>query len=124
MLQKNISEINMPERFKNKLIKDLNYLLQYGTLEINQIILFGSCARGTCKVTSDIDILLITKESLDRYTRGDIAGELDEAIDGVRTDIVFYSQPIFDTSESFFLKQVKEEGIIINVHQGGAYAEK
>lgn len=38
---------------------------------LQQIILFGSCARGACKVTSDIDLLVVTDKSVDRMTRGE-----------------------------------------------------
>lgn len=113
MVIDNISEIQLPKRFEIKLRKDLEFLLNYKDLKIEQVILFGSCARGTYKITSDIDILLITQESIERYVRGDIASELDDEVDGVRTDIVFYSRPIFETSDSLLVKQIKKEGIII-----------
>lgn len=113
MKKKNISELQLPQRFEGKLLKDLEYLRAYDNLEIEEIILFGSCARGTYKITSDIDILLITKESISRQVRGDIASELDEERDGVRTDVVFYSRAIFEESNTLLTKQIKQDGIIL-----------
>ncbi|PHV70178.1 hypothetical protein CS063_11920 [Sporanaerobium hydrogeniformans] len=113
-----LSELQLPERFAKKLRQDMTYLLSYKDIEIKQIILFGSCARGDCKVTSDLDILLITKESIQRQIRGDIASELEEELDQVRTDVVFYSEPIFEQSDSLFIKQVRKDGIIIYNQEG------
>lgn len=128
MLMKNIQELGLPVRFTEKLNRDLTYLLKYKDISIEQIILFGSCARGTYKVTSDLDLLAITEESVERYIRGDIASELDEEVDGVRTDIVFYSRHVFDTSHSLLVQKIKQEGIIIYKDEvdktGGYYAAK
>lgn len=126
MLMKNIQELGLPVRFTRKLNRDLIYLLNYTGINIEQIILFGSCARGTYKVTSDLDLLVITGESIERYIRGDIASELDEEADGVRTDIVFYSRHIFDTSNSLLVQKIKQEGIIIykdEIDKAGGYYE-
>ncbi|MEG0013344.1 MAG: nucleotidyltransferase domain-containing protein [Cellulosilyticaceae bacterium] len=118
MMIKDLSDLHIPERFMKKLIKDMDYLLGYEALDIEEVILFGSCARGTCKVTSDIDILVITKESIERYVRGDIASELDEEVEGVRTDVVFYSRQVFETSTSLLVKQINQDGIIIYNNKG------
>lgn len=122
-----LSELQLPERFSIKLRQDMTYLLSYQDIEIKQIILFGSCARGDCKVTSDLDILLITKESIQRQIRGDIASELEEELDQVRTDVVFYSEAVFEQSDSLFIKQVRKDGIIIynqEKHGGEYYTAK
>lgn len=113
MIEKNIETLALPPRFIDKLRKDIEYLLAYEEIKIKQIILFGSCARGTYKVTSDIDLLIITSESVDRYIRGDIASMLDEEIDCVRTDVIFYKEEVFLTSSSLIVKKIREEGIII-----------
>nr|WP_307992764.1 nucleotidyltransferase domain-containing protein [uncultured Niameybacter sp.] len=128
MIKKDISQLHLPERFVRKLKQDVAYLLGYPNIEIEQIILFGSCARGNYKVTSDIDLLMITKESLERYIRGDISSELEEEVEQVSTDIVFYSNKIFQEADSLFIKQVKQDGIIIYDQKdksiGGDYAAK
>ena len=113
MIQKNLAEIELPERFKSKLEKDIIFLKNYPNLDIEKLILFGSCARGTLKINSDLDLLIITSVTTDRYTRGDIASALDEAIDNVRTDIVFYTNDVFDTSTSLLVKRIKQEGVIL-----------
>ena len=49
------------------------------------IVLFGSCAGNRLKVTSDIDLLVISSEKFDQALRGDIAAELAEPVRGVKT---------------------------------------
>lgn len=111
---KTISELSLPKRFELKLRQDIEYLVHYPLLSIQKIILFGSCARGECKVTSDLDLLIVTQDSIDRQVRGDIASVLDDPMDGVTTDVVFYQAQIFDQANSLFLKKVKEDGVLLD----------
>lgn len=113
MNQRILADLKLPNRFETKLKRDIEYLLAYEGLNLEKIILFGSCARGNYKVTSDIDLLVVTTESTDRYIRGDIASELDEAIDGVSTDIIFYGKEVFETSESLLMREIRKEGVVI-----------
>ncbi len=78
MRRMNLDELELPERFEKKLKRDRAYLLGYEGIKIKKLILFGSCARGECKVTSDLDLLLVTEESVPRHIRGDIASQLEE----------------------------------------------
>lgn len=59
---------------------------------VNEVSLFGSYAKGTSRVMSDIDILVVTDTQLtDRYLRGELRDEVD-AIGcqyGFDTDLVF-----------------------------------
>lgn len=80
----------LPERFRNKLQKDLEYLLNRNIPGLLQICLFGSVARGDYKWDSDLDLAIVTAEPLtDHYLRGEIIDILDDPVDGVSTDIVF-----------------------------------
>lgn len=108
-----LADLKLPNRFEAKLKRDIDYLLAYEGLKLEKIILFGSCARGDYKVTSDIDLLVVTTQSIERYIRGDIASELDEAIDGVRTDVIFYGREVFETSDSLLMREIRKEGVLI-----------
>lgn len=80
----------LPERFIRKIEYDLNYIQERKIPELRQIYLFGSCARGEVRSTSDIDLLIITDNKIkDRALAADIRWTLDEKMDGVRTDIVY-----------------------------------
>ncbi|MGL4736004.1 MAG: nucleotidyltransferase domain-containing protein [Cellulosilyticaceae bacterium] len=113
MLKMTLSELGLPNRFMIKIKKDLEQLLNYEAIQIEKIILFGSCARGTCKITSDLDLLVVTHDVVSRSVRGDLASELDEPLDGVRTDIVFYNKQVFEEADSLFMRQIRQDGIII-----------
>ncbi|MEY8426575.1 nucleotidyltransferase domain-containing protein [Lachnospiraceae bacterium 46-15] len=83
---------NLPVRFVNKLENDLQYLINAEIPGLRKVYLFGSCARGEVRSSSDIDLLVYTEHKMeDRMLAADIRWTLDEAIDGVRTDIVYAS---------------------------------
>lgn len=46
----------LPVRFQNKIDHDLNYLSNAGIPGLKKIYLFGSCARGQVRRTSDVDL--------------------------------------------------------------------
>lgn len=107
-----IDTLMLPEKIKTKLRSDVQYILDSEIQDIMYIILFGSCARYEYKITSDIDLLIITKEETDRYLRGTICSELD-ALEGLRTDVVFYTKEQFDKADSVFSRQIKKDGVVL-----------
>ena len=81
---------DLPLRFQKKIEHDLQYLIKSHIHGLKKVFLFGSCARGEVRSTSDIDLLVVTKEQVkNRELAADIRWTLDEPIDGVRTDIVY-----------------------------------
>ena len=81
---------DLPSRFQKKIISDLQYLLDREIPGLEQIYLFGSVARGDYKWDSDVDLAIITKDTLtDRALRGEIADVLGMPIDGITSDVVF-----------------------------------
>lgn len=81
---------DLPARFVKKIDHDLEYLADREIPGLQKVYLFGSCARGEVRSTSDVDLLVVTREKLqDRMLAADIRWTLDEEIDGVRTDIVY-----------------------------------
>ncbi len=101
-----IQELQLPARFEQKIISDITYLFSCDIPNLESIILFGSCARNELRVTSDVDLLIITTEPLDRQIRGEIASILEEALDGVHTDGIFYSREQYNTSTRLFTQPV------------------
>ncbi len=112
-IKNRISSLNLPARFEYKLLNDLKYLLDYNIPDLERIILFGSCARGTMRVTSDLDLLIMTTSALDRLTRGEISSELEDSIDEVGTDVIFYTREQFENSDRLIINQIKQEGILL-----------
>ncbi|USH00499.1 nucleotidyltransferase domain-containing protein [Thermococcus argininiproducens] len=83
--------------------------------EIEDIILYGSYARGDYSRESDIDILLVVKEKLDlhKYEKvNEIATKLSLKYEIV-ISIMDYPKKDFMSLDSPFLQSVKKEGIKI-----------
>lgn len=81
---------NLPKRFVNKIEYDIHYILEAGIPNLDKIFLFGSCARGEVRSTSDVDLLILTKDKMrDRMLAAEIRWTLDEPLEGVRTDVVY-----------------------------------
>lgn len=106
-----IKALQLPYRFEQKLIVDIKYLLTSKIPMLESIILFGSCARNELRITSDIDLLIITTEELERSMRGELASVLEEALDCVHTDGIFYTREQYAHSKRIFTQQIKKEGI-------------
>ena len=83
--------------------------------KLEEIILYGSYARGDYSTRSDVDILLVVKEklNLEEYEKiMEIAAELSLKYERI-VSIIDYPKRIFTSSDSPFLQNVKREGIKI-----------
>ena len=108
----------LPVRFQNKIDHDLNYLSNAGIPGLKKIYLFGSCARGKVRSTSDVDLMILTEDRLtDRALAADIRWTLDEAIDGVRTDVVFTCEGAESASRVFRKETDRDKKLILEVMQ-------
>lgn len=103
----------LPKRFVNKIIKDCQCIFDKSIEDLLYIVLFGSCARGNLDINSDVDLLVITKNLIDREIKIDLDYELDEEQDGVSTDIVFYDLETYLRSEGLLVKEIKKYGKIL-----------
>ncbi len=108
-----IKNLQLPHRFEHKLITDIEFLLSSDIPSLESIILFGSCARNELRITSDIDLLIITTTPLERAVRGELASILEEDIDNVHTDGIFYTREQYINSTRIFTSQIKKEGIVL-----------
>jgi len=107
------SHLNLPERFKNTILTDVLFLLEHYYDSIDMLVLFGSCARGTWKWSSDVDILILSKDHLPKQNKIDIRAELCEIVDRVSTDVVFYTYDTFKNSEKKIVAEIKKDGLIL-----------
>lgn len=110
---KALRESYLPERFVNKIIKDCQCIFDKSIEDLLYIVLFGSCARGNLDINSDVDLLVITKNIIDREIKMDLDHELDEEQEGVSTDIVFYDLETYLRSECLLIKEIKKHGKIL-----------
>ncbi len=104
---------HLPARFKRKIEHDLQYLLKAQIPGLKKVYLFGSCARGQVRSTSDVDLMIQTAGRVaDRALTADIRWELDQEMDGVRTDVVY----TYDNGEAMsriFKKEVERDRKLI-----------
>lgn len=111
---KAISKLNLPTRFHNKLQQDVDYLLNKCFSDLLEIRVFGSCATGQYRASSDIDLLVITNETIDdRFLRGEIQETLDEPLDGVTTDVVFYTMESYLKSQDIFSSELRKDSVLL-----------
>ena len=107
---------DLPLRFQKKIEHDLQYLIKSHIHGLKKVFLFGSCARGEVRSTSDVDLLILTETRISyRVLAADIRWTLDEPIDGVRTDVT-YTHEGAELSSRVFKKEVdRDKKLILEV---------
>lgn len=93
---------NLPTKFYDKIVTSVDFIVQE-VAAADQIYLFGSCARLEPKWDSDIDLAIITEETVtDHYLRGYVIDTLDmESELGVTADAIFRTPHMHDISKTF-----------------------
>ena len=95
---------------------NLLYTLFAGQKEIEQVILYGSRAKGTHKPFSDVDITLLgfglTRTHLNR-----LSADIDESSLPYSFDISIFSQ----LSNPALIEQIEETGVVLYQREGSAF---
>jgi predicted nucleotidyltransferase len=105
----NLTPVGIGKNYKN----ELNLLLSDVSFSL---YLYGSCARGDAKVTSDIDFLCVIKEP---FAYGELIQKTSEITSrlSLETDRVisriFVSEQSFNNSNIPFIKNVRQDAIPI-----------
>lgn len=111
---RSIAELKLPVRFEHKLKHDIEYLLEKCLPYMVEIRIFGSCVSGKYVASSDIDILVITEAKLvERALRAEIQESLDEPIDGVSTDVVFYTLSSYLEAQDVFSRELRKSSYLV-----------
>lgn len=79
-------------------------------------VLFGSCSAGDLKTSSDIDLLIVTKQKLlNRELCSHIREKIDQALEQfqISADIVFYTEQTLLTDNSVFTVNLRTCGKIL-----------
>ena len=106
MIQKKLDEaihylnlhLTLPIKFKETIIEDIHFILSNYYDSVDMIVLFGSCGRGNPRWDSDVDILILSEQEMNRQDKTDIRAELCEIVDRVSSDVIFYT---FDGFKKF-----------------------
>ncbi len=112
---KELEELNIRSDYKNALSMYINEVSLDFDEYINQIILFGSLARGEASEESDIDLLIIIKEEDTALRRELIGSTFDILLEtGVDISTKVISQKEFELHKNYaFNKNVRSEGVKI-----------
>lgn len=103
----NVDKLPFTDHVKNRIASIIEYALQYS--QIDTIALFGSYARGTYTMGSDLDILILSEYPLDRDCRGDIASYCDD----LYADAIFYTHKQLQDSGSVFTQEIRRDSILL-----------
>ena len=107
---------NLPDRFIRKIEHDICCLLEKDIKGLKRVYLFGSCARGDVRSSSDVDLMVVTERKIsDRVLAADIRWSLDERINGVRTDVVYKNEASEEMKNVFENIVNREKKIILEV---------
>ena len=106
-------QIPLPQRFIQKLKHDMDIVNSYRIDDILFVILFGSCAKGNMTAASDLDLMFVTESKLDFHLAKEITERLDDPVDEVSTDSVFYTLDELKNGQSRFTKEVLAHGKIL-----------
>lgn len=88
-------KISITEDFRNRVLSDVKVRLSYAVPL--KAIVFGSFADGTAHVDSDIDVLVVCRDSADlKRVRNVIYSNLTGPITCVPIDFIFVTEADFD----------------------------
>lgn len=92
----------LPELFLNRIVYSVDFLVKT-VPDVEEIYLFGSCARGDAKWSSDVDLAVVTKKVITDHTlRGTVISILDEPDETETcTDVIFRTPDMQDGSITF-----------------------
>ncbi len=106
----------LPGRFIEKIEHDIRCLLEADIAGLKKVYLFGSCARGDIRSSSDVDLLVVTDRKIsDRVLAANIRWSLDEPINGVRTDVVYKNETSEEVKNVFENTVNREKKMILEV---------
>ena len=93
------------------------YIKQFEQLDIkiNALILFGSQAKGTATISSDIDIAVVMEKNLSPLDRGKLLSLGDDVDMRFVTNLFFTTKQAIENATGDFdtNKYIKEEGVIL-----------
>ena len=82
---------------------------------VDSLVLFGSQAKGTATLSSDIDIAVVMNHPLSHFERGKILSLAEEIDPRFETNLFFTTQTAVSNGEGIFNtnKYIREEGVLL-----------
>lgn len=98
------------------LIREFVYeLTNFDFVNIEKIILFGSVAKHTATIHSDIDIALITKQEVtprEQLLHTHVSGQLEKRF-GKVIQVHYFTRDEFEKSSSKLVEEIKTDGLLL-----------
>lgn len=114
LVEKKLGALKLPAKFIEKIHHDLEYIFSCELEDLEQIILFGSCARGKVKAGSDVDWMLVTNKPIeDRRLRNELYCDICDDYKGVSADLVLTTVKARSERSTTFMKFVAEDEVIL-----------
>jgi predicted nucleotidyltransferase len=84
-------------------------------IDVDSLILFGSQARGTATISSDVDIAVVMKGSLTPRERGELVCLGDEIDSNIKTSLFFTTKQALDRADHVFdtNRYIRDEGVVL-----------
>lgn len=108
-----INSLNLKDKYKSTITKTMKELLKVGNPYLEEIILFGSCARGTTKLGSDIDLLCLTSKKLEERKDRLMFYNSIPIDTEVEVDLLIRTKELFESESDWFLNIIKKEGVVL-----------
>lgn len=110
-----IHRSSMPERFKQSLLADMNFIKDNEPSGLKFVLLFGSLSRSSITCRSDIDLCLVFEDTVDidsyhmRVFRGMVSG-IENPVD---TDIVMLYESQLASNSCRLYQEINRDKIIL-----------
>ncbi len=107
-----VENTKIPERWKSVLLEAMQYIKDKAPADLQEVYLFGSLARGIIKYTSDIDLCLVFKDSMDLRNKELVTfkGMLRSLSFEIPIDVVCCSATTFYTSDQCLFRNIRHDG--------------
>lgn len=108
-----LDSLNINYKFKNSILQALDRIQKLDFYEITEVYLFGSLSKNSESALSDIDLLVVTEETIfDRYKRSEITCLMDDT-KNINFDIIVYSKEQLATGSSVFIHDINSNKILL-----------
>jgi len=99
------------KEYLNKFVDQFEQL----NFDIDSLILFGSQAKGTAILSSDIDIAVVMDKHLSPQERGTLRDLGDEIDMRIKLDLFFTTQQALSNATDIFNtnKYIRDEGVVL-----------
>jgi predicted nucleotidyltransferase len=105
----------MDEKIKQLINRIKEHLIRIYGDKIKKVILYGSFVRGEATQDSDIDLLVLTDQSLNPFEVRDSLSDIlfDILLDeGELISVISVPENLYDNYNSPFILNVKKEGVV------------